>query len=140
MPRRIAAMTLGLAAIVFLTPGVVPAQTPTAEDMAACNEKAKDEVTTASASPPTEKNGATPARAPTLDDARGGALAGAATIDASSPPPINPKAPSPRRSGDRTETTLAGDSDPQLQGIDEEGEKDPVYVAAYKRCMRQRGF
>jgi hypothetical protein len=31
-------------------------------------------------------------------------------------------------------------SDPQLDGIDTEGAKDPAYQAAYRTCMRKSGF
>jgi hypothetical protein len=31
-------------------------------------------------------------------------------------------------------------SDPQLEGIDTEGAKDPAYQAAYRTCMRKSGF
>lgn len=30
--------------------------------------------------------------------------------------------------------------DPQLEGMDAEGAKDPRYQAAYRTCMRQSGF
>ena len=113
---------LGLA-IVFLTFSTSAAQVPKPEDMASCNEKAKSELATASASPRTE-----PA-------AKGGLGAGS--------PPINPKAESPRpaETGKPPATSVAAqEKDPQLQGIDPEGAKDPAYVAAYKSCMRKAGF
>ena len=31
-------------------------------------------------------------------------------------------------------------SDPQLEGMDPEGAKDPTYQAAYRTCMRKAGF
>jgi len=31
-------------------------------------------------------------------------------------------------------------TDPQLDGMDAEGAKDPVYQAVYRTCMRKRGF
>ncbi|MBI1735798.1 MAG: hypothetical protein HYR51_11550 [Candidatus Rokubacteria bacterium] len=107
MTRRIG-LTL---AIVFLTFATGAAQVPKPEDMASCNEKAKSEVETASASPRTDREVAPP-------DAKGGVLAG-------SPPAT---------------TAAAQEKDPQLQGIDAGGAKDPAYVAAYKTCMRQAGF
>jgi hypothetical protein len=30
--------------------------------------------------------------------------------------------------------------DPQLEGIDSDGAKDPAYQAAYRTCMRKAGF
>lgn len=34
----------------------------------------------------------------------------------------------------------ARSADPQLDGMDGEGAKDPAYQAAYRTCMRRRGF
>ena len=110
-------------AIVLLTFSTVAAQVPKPEDMKSCNEKAKSELETASASPRTDR------------DVKSGPTAGS--------PPINPNAASPRpaESGKAPATSVAvQEKDPQLQGIDPEGAKDPAYVAAYKTCMRQAGF
>jgi hypothetical protein len=110
-------------ALVFLAVSTGAAQVPKPEDMTSCNEQAKSELETASASPRSEPV------------ARGGATTGT--------PPINPGAESPRPtdSGKAPATSVAAqEKDPQLQGIDPEGAKDPAYVAAYKACMRKAGF
>ncbi len=127
-------------AVVILASGPASAATPTAADIAACNKEAKTEVETASASPSPERR---PESQPqTMPDARGGVLV-------VSPPQLNPDAPAPgRRKGeaaaaspsDRTGRTVTPPADPQLEGMDAQGANDPAYIAAYKRCMRQRGF
>ena len=106
-----------LAAIVFLTPGGSLAQVPSAEDIKSCNEKAKLETETASASPRTDTD------RPVIAEVKGGAT-------------VRPENPDIKKPVD----TRATEADPQLQGIDPEGEKDPLYIAAYKKCMRQSGF
>jgi hypothetical protein len=116
------AIRLGVA-IVFVTCTGAAAQVPKPEDMKSCNEKAKSELSTASASPRLEP------------EAKGGLNAGT--------PPIDPHGSSPRpaESGKPPATSVAAEEkDPQLQGIDPEGARDPAYVAAYKTCMRQAGF
>ena len=103
---------IALVVSVILTPAFALAAPPTREDVTHCNEKAKMEMSTASASPSTRS------------DAVKAASANA------------PKAPPPDTGKPVTKT----EADPQLQGIDPEGEKDPAYIAAYKACMRQSGF
>jgi hypothetical protein len=119
---------IALAAIVFFTPGVSLAEVPTAKDFASCNEKAKQEMETASASPRTD-SGARVASSVSKRDAAGGMMAAGAPSAAPKQQPANTGKP-------LTKT----EADPQLQGIDPEGEKDPAYIAAYKKCMRQGGF
>ena len=115
MRTRLTRTLAAVAAIVFFTPIGASAQIPTKEDSIHCNEKVKEELGTASASP---------------------------RLDASDP---NRPAPSPEvnRPTAEVQKESAKDNrvaDPQLQGIDPEGAKDPAYVAAYKKCMRQSGF
>jgi hypothetical protein len=110
MRRRVTRAMPALAAIVFFTSAPALAEVPTAKDMAHCNEKAKDETQTASASPRLDSE----ADAKSLGK--------------------------PRVNEVRSGTPSARHDDPQLQGIDLEGAKDPAYVAAYKTCMRQSGF
>jgi hypothetical protein len=31
-------------------------------------------------------------------------------------------------------------ADPQIEGIDAQGAKNPVYQAAYRTCMRKNGY
>ena len=105
------------AAIVFLTPGASLAQVPSPEDIKSCNERARVDTETASASPRTDTD------RPAATEVKGGAT-------------VRPSDPEIRKPVD----SRATESDPQLQGIDPEGEKDPAYIAAYKKCMRQSGF
>ena len=115
------------------------AEVPTATDFAACNMKAAEDAAAdaASASPPT----AAEKRAGQLpSDAR------------QVPPAIGPRsdiqsAPSPAgKAGaspvlrDPTGNTLSSDKDPQIQGMAADRANDKSYVAAYRSCMRQRGF
>jgi hypothetical protein len=83
-------------------------------DIAACNKEAQEAIRTDSASPK--------AVSPNTKDVGRAAEA--------------------RRSGaaaDRADSTTRSD-DPQLEGIDAEGAKDPLYQAAYRTCMRKSGF
>jgi hypothetical protein len=114
MVTPIIRLVVAFLAIVILTPGVAFAAVPTTEDFTHCNEKAKKDMETAAASPQT-------------DDTKAKVTAAAANV---------PKEP-PANTGKAVTKTEA---DPQLQGIDPEGEKDPAYIAAYKSCMRQSGF
>jgi hypothetical protein len=41
---------------------------------------------------------------------------------------------------DPTGKTITGSNDPQLEGIAADRVHEPQYVAAYRSCMRQRGF
>jgi hypothetical protein len=94
--------------------GVAQADVPKAEDIAACNKEAQEAVRTGSASPRTAS--------PTTKDAS--------------------RATEARRGDaatDRADSTARSD-DPQVEGMDAEGAKDPVYQAAYRTCMRKGGF
>jgi hypothetical protein len=48
------------------------------------------------------------------------------------------------KDNERAAATRRGDAppsgDPQLTGMDLEGASDPAYQAAYRTCMRRRGF
>ncbi len=47
------------------------------------------------------------------------------------------------RRGTASQANSGGDpraSDPQLEGMDPDGAKDPAYQAAYRTCMRKAGF
>jgi hypothetical protein len=92
--------------------GVALAQVPRAEDIAACNTEARDAVSKGSASRDPAPN--------TKDEAR----AAVARRDGGS--------------GDPGAATPA--ADPQLEGMDAEGAKSPVYQAVYRTCMRRGGF
>jgi len=87
-------------------------QVPTAADVAACNDEAPAVVKIGAASPTTNDH----ARA---KGARDGAPATGA--------------------GD-FKLPLVESSDPQIHGMNGEGAKDATYQAAYRSCMRRKGF
>ncbi len=87
-------------------------QVPTAADSVACNEEAPKAVKTGSASPTTGDH----VRA---DSARAGAMT--------------------TNSIDLTRTVVES-SDPQIHGMSAEGAKNATYQAAYRSCMRRKGF
>lgn len=55
----------------------------------------------------------------------------AADTASASPKTELPKAGAPR---------ISSDKDPQVEGLAADRATDPAYVAAYRSCMRQRGF
>jgi hypothetical protein len=118
MNVKIGALFTGLA-LSTLIAWPARAEVPTAEDFAACNMKAAKEAASdaVSASPRTEG-------AP-----RAGHL----------PPDARPK-PSAPVLRDPTGSTLSSDKDPQINGMAADRANDPAYVAAYRSCMRQKGF
>jgi hypothetical protein len=87
-------------------------QVPTAADIAACNEEAPRAIKAGSASP----NGGDHARA---DTARGGASTLTAT---------------------EASAGVVESSDPQIHGMQRAGAKNAAYQAAYRSCMRRKGF
>jgi hypothetical protein len=107
----------GLAVAVILLGSLVVArpahgQVPTAADIAACNEDAPRAIKAGSASP----TGGDHARA---DRARGGT-----PVKDASQPPAGP----------------VESSDPQIHGMHRAGAHDAAYQAAYRSCMRRKGF
>lgn len=94
------------------TTRTVDGQVPTAADFAACNAEAPRAVKAGTVSPTMGDH----VRA---DRARGGVR----TTD------------SPDIAGKAIES-----SDPQIHGMEAEGAKDPTYQAAYRSCMRRKGF
>ena len=118
-PRRPAAVRPGRVLAVALTLLVSLAvaraahgQVPTVADIAACNEEAPRAIKTGSASPTSGDQ----ARA---DRARGGA-----------PTAIATEAPTGR----------VESSDPQIHGMQRAGAINAAYQAAYRSCMRRKGF
>src|SRR3989442_8000302 len=85
---------------------------PPAADSVGCNEEAPKAVKTGSASPTTGDH----VRA---DSARAGAMI--------------------TNSFDVTSTVIES-SDPQIHGMNAEGAKNATYQAAYRSCMRRKGF
>jgi hypothetical protein len=98
--------------IVMAAVGAADGQVPTAVDAAACNDEAPAIVKARAASPTTS------------DAARAkGARDGSPTSGA----------------GD-FRLPLVNSSDPQIHGMSAEGAKDAAYQAAYRSCMRRKGF
>jgi hypothetical protein len=102
-----------IAAVVLLgTWSVARADVPKSEDIAACNNEAQE-----ASRKGKDSRAATPN---TKDHSR--------AADA--------------RRGDAPSAAVGGSgvSDPQLEGMDPDGAKDPAYQAAYRTCMRKAGF
>jgi hypothetical protein len=85
-------------------------QVPTAVDITACNDEAPQAVKAGAASPTTSDH----TRA---GHARGRALTTASTNDVG-----------------------VESADPQIRGMAPEGAKNAAYQAAYRSCMRRKGF
>jgi hypothetical protein len=92
--------------------GRVHGEVPTAADVAACNQLAPQAIKTGSASPIMG------------DHARAESARGQATTTSSAG--ITSKA--------------IESSDPQIHGMEGNGAKNAVYQAAYRSCMRRKGF
>jgi len=104
-----------LALILLLSlaaPRTVDGQVPTAADFAACNEEAPQAVKAGTASPIRGDH----VRA---DSARGSAMTTNFT--------------------DFRGKVIAS-ADPQIHGMEAEGAKNATYQAAYRSCMRRKGF
>jgi predicted nucleic acid-binding Zn ribbon protein len=95
--------------------GAADGQVPTAADITACNEEAPRAMKAGSASP----TGGDQARA---DTARG---ATSSTTSA----PVAPALPG-----------VVESSDPQIHGMQRAGAGNAAYQAAYRSCMRRKGF
>src|SRR2546422_11649587 len=93
-------------------PRTAGGRVPTAADSVGCNDEAPKAVKTGSASPTTGDH----VRA---DSARSGAMT-TNSIDITS--------------------TVVESSDPQIHGMNAEGAKNATYQAAYRSCMRRKGF
>jgi len=102
----------GLLAVLFVG-DLAYADVPTAADMIACNEEARDAVRGRTTSPTAKDE----ARA---EDARKGG----------------------RNTTERTDATgtITQSPDPQIEGMDARGAKDAAYRAGYRVCMRKKGF
>jgi hypothetical protein len=110
--RRGLAIAVTLFASLALT-GAAHGQVPTAVDHAACNEEAPRAIKAGSASPTTG------------DQAR----AASARVSV------------PARSASETPTTsVVESSDPQIHGMLRAGAGNAAYQAAYRSCMRRKGF
>ena len=111
--KRTLAVAILLIAGVHGTCGIAYADVPTAKDIAGCNQEAQVGVRGSSVTPTSK------------DEANAGAArkGGAATVE------------HPGQTAAGTQS-----SDPQIHGMEGEGAKDAAYRAAYRVCMRQKGF
>jgi len=110
-PTRGVAILLGVA--LYLAPGIAHADVPTVGDMTACNQEARDGSRQRSASP-TSKDQVDAEAARRGRD--GGAVPQGSTA------------------------AVTQSEDPQIHGMDVQGATDAAYRAAYRVCMRKRGF
>jgi len=110
-PRCRLAILLGVA--LCLATGIARADVATIGDMTACNQQAREGSPNRSASPTSKDQ---------ID-------AKAARLERDSTP-VPPGAT----------TAVTKSEDPQIHGMDAQGATDAAYRAAYRVCMRQRGF
>lgn len=113
LPWPIWRVAIGLGVAIHLGAVIVHADVPTTADMTACNQEARQESRDGSASP-------------TLKDQ---ADAEAARRQRNGPTTI------PGAAGAVTQS-----ENPQIHGMDAHGATDAAYRAAYRVCMRKRGF
>jgi len=112
-PMPLKSMSLIAAVILFGVWGVGHADVPKPDDIMACNDEAQEAA----------RKG---------DDSR-----------AASPNTKDHSRAADARRSDAPSATVSGDTraaDPQTDGMDPDGAKDPVYQAAYRTCMRKAGF
>jgi hypothetical protein len=110
--RRIAATAAVMAALLLMV-GTAHGEVPTTRDVAECNHQARQGSGVGAPSPnQKDESGAEGARS-----ARPGAVE---RLDATGRSTRSP--------------------DPQIDGMDSGGAKDPAFRAAYRTCMRKKGF
>ena len=97
----------------FILFGSAEAAVPTAVDIAECNREAKERPEDRSSFPTAKDKADAEAARQTGGSARGDVPGAEVTMQS---------------------------ADPQLAGMDSDGAKDPVYRAAYRVCMRRKGF
>jgi hypothetical protein len=110
-PTGRVAIVLGVA--LHLGSVIVHADVPTIADMTACNQEAREESRDRSASPNSKDH--VDAEAARRQRAGTAAIPGAAGA-------------------------VTQSEDPQIHGMDAHGATDAAYRAAYRVCMRKRGF
>jgi len=113
LPRPKCGVAALLGVALCLASGIARADVPTVDDMTACNQQAREGVRSRSASP-TSKDQV---------DAEAARRERAST-------PVPPGATA----------AVTQSEDPQIHGMDAQGATDAAYRAAYRVCMRQRGF
>ena len=110
MQHRIAAVLVLTALLALVATRPVDGEVPTATDFAACNEQAPQTIRAGTTSP-------TPRDHLRADSARGGIT-----------------------TTNSFTSTIVASPDPQIHGMDAAGAKNPEYQAAYRSCMRRKGF
>jgi hypothetical protein len=110
MPYNVVLALALMLLVALAVPRTADGQVPTATDFAACNAEAPDAVKAGMASP-------------TKGDHTRADLARVVTMNS-------------------TDFTgkLIQSSDPQIHGMEAEGAKQATYQAAYRSCMRRKGF
>jgi hypothetical protein len=113
LPRPLCRLAVLFGVALCLASGIARADVPTIGDMTACNQEAREGSRNRSASPTSKDQ----------TDAK------AARLERDS----TPVPPGATAAGTKSE-------DPQIHGMDAQGATDAAYRAAYRVCMRQRGF
>jgi hypothetical protein len=72
------------------------------------------------------------------DEAKGAVRRGAAAPSTPAPTDKDERRAAESRGG--AGVSASPSEDPQIEGIDREGAKDPIYQAAYRSCMRRNGY
>jgi hypothetical protein len=124
--------------VTFAIAPAVSAETPTASDFLACNEQAAQAVAKNAPSASPRMDSAPDARNTDPKHRRDAPVRPAPDARAPSKqaPPAGQTAPPTDPSG----TVVKDAADPQHEGMDAARADEPGYRAAYKSCMRQRGF
>jgi hypothetical protein len=113
LPRPLCRLAVLFGVALCLASGIARADVPTIGDMTACNQEAREGSRNRSASPTSKDQ----------------IEAKAARLERDS----TPVPPGATAAGTKSE-------DPQIHGMDAHGATDAAYRAAYRVCMRQRGF
>jgi len=113
LPRPLCRRAVLFGVALCLASGIARADVPTIGDMTACNQEAREGSRNRSASPTSKDQ---------ID-------AKAARLERDS----MPVPPGATAAGTKSE-------DPQIHGMDAQGATDAAYRAAYRVCMRQKGF
>jgi hypothetical protein len=110
MPSRVATVSVLALALSFAPARTVHGDVPTSVDFLACNQQAPQAIKAGHASP-------------TTNDHVRAERARAQAVTSSAPP-----------------TALVESADPQVHGMEAEGARNAAYQAAYRSCMRRKGF
>ena len=134
--KRLTTTAIAVLALTGIGAWPAHAAVPTAADFASCNTKAAEQAAadTASASPRSDLPRDATTLPPDVKERTG------PRGDVQTSPPAAGKAGAGAVTQDPTGNTLSSDKDPQVEGMAADRANDAAYVAAYRSCMRQRGF